>query len=190
MQSKAKTVAEYLASLPEDRRAALMAVREVFVKNIDKDYEEAMGYGMPGWVVPHSVFPPGYHCDPSLPLPFGGMASQKNYMSVYLMCLYGDSPHLAWFKKAWAATGKKLDMGKSCIRFKKVEDLALDVIGEAIRRVPAAKYIEHYTRSLGTMKSAPAAKKAVAKKPAIKKASGRKPAAKKAAPKRAAVKVR
>lgn len=185
MQSKAKTVDEYLASLPEDRRRALSIVREVFRKNIDKDYQEAMGYGMPGWVVPHSVFPPGYHCDPKLPLPFGGMASQKQYMSVYLMCLYGDTPEMAWFKKAWAATGKKLDMGKSCIRFKKVEDLALDVIGEAIRRVPAAKYIEFYTRTMDNRNHGAAAKKSVTKKAATKKPTGRKPAARKVVAKRA-----
>lgn len=185
MQSKAKTVDEYLASLPDDRRAALSVVREVFRKNIDKDYQEAMGYGMPGWVVPHRVFPPGYHCDPKLPLPFGGMASQKNYMSVYLMCLYGETTELAWFRKAWAATGKKLDMGKSCIRFKKVEDLALDVIGEAIRRMPAKKYIEFYTKTMDKRASEAAtknasAKKAAGKKPPAAKASARRPAAKRA----------
>jgi len=84
-----------------------------------------------------------YHCDPRQPLPFATLGSQKNYMSLYLMCVYGSAEHSQWFQQAWAKTGKKLDMGKSCVRFKKLEDLALDVIGAAIRRVPAKKYIEH-----------------------------------------------
>ena len=143
MQSKASTVEEYLAGLPEDRRKAIEAVRRVILENLDTEYEEGIQYGMIGYYVPHRVFPAGYHCDPKQPLPFAALASQKNYMSVYLMCIYGDSDHSKWFQDAWAKTGKKLDMGKSCIRFKKVEDLALDVIAEAIRRVPAKKYIAH-----------------------------------------------
>jgi hypothetical protein len=176
MQSKAKTVKEYFASLPEDRRKALLAVREVILKNIDSTYEEGMGYGMPGWSVPHSVFPAGYHCDPSVPLPYAGMASQKNHMSLYLMCIYGHSGEDKWFREAWAKTGKKLDMGKSCIRFKKVEDLALDVIAEAFRRTPARKYIEHYESSILSMNKAAAKKagKARASKPKPKKTKSRK----------------
>jgi hypothetical protein len=143
MQSKATTVEQYLSELPADRRAALEAVRKVVLKNLDKDYEEGMQYGMIGYYVPHRVYPAGYHCDPKQPLPFAGLASQKNHMSLYLMCTYGDSDHSRWFQQAWAKTGKKLDMGKSCVRFKKLEDLALDVIAEAIKRVPAKKYIEH-----------------------------------------------
>lgn len=142
MQSKAATVQQYLAQLPEDRRRAIQAVRKVILKNLDKDYEEGMQYGMIGYYVPHRVYPAGYHCDPKQPLPFAGLASQKNYMSLYLMCIYGSSDHLKWFQQAWAETGKKLDMGKSCIRFKKLEDLSLDVIGESIKRVPAKKYVE------------------------------------------------
>ena len=126
MQSKATTVTEYLKSLPEDRRKALQAVREVMLKNLDKAYQESMSYGMMGYSVPHSLYPAGYHCDPKQPLPFAALASQKNYMSVYLMCVYGHSGEDEWFRKAWAKTGKKLDMGKSCIRFKRVEDLALE----------------------------------------------------------------
>ncbi|MCC6130446.1 MAG: DUF1801 domain-containing protein, partial [Acidobacteria bacterium] len=128
MQSKAPTVDEYLASLPEDRRAALAAVRDVIRKNLDPSYEEGMQYGMIGYYVPHSVYPAGYHCDPKQPLPFAGLASQKGHMSLYLMCVYGDSEQEKWFREEWAKTGKKLDMGKSCVRFKKVEDLALGVI--------------------------------------------------------------
>src|SRR4051812_43732782 len=143
MQSKATTVADYLASLPDDRRKAIEAVRQVVLANLDKDYEEGMQYGMIGYYVPHRVYPAGYHCDPKQPLPFAGLASQKNHMSLYLMCIYGDSEQSQWFQKAWARTGKKLDMGKSCVRFKRLDDLALDVIAEAIKRVPAKTYIEH-----------------------------------------------
>jgi hypothetical protein len=141
MQSKAATVAEYLAELPEDRRRAIEAVRKVILENLDSDYEEGMQYGVIGYYVPHRVYPAGYHCDSKQPLPFAGLASQKNYMSLYLMCTYGDTPLAGWFREAWAKTGKKLDAGKACTRFKKVDDLALDVIGEAIRRMPAKKYI-------------------------------------------------
>ncbi len=144
MQSKAKTVKEYLDELPADRRAAIEAVRKVIRKNLDKGFEEGMQYGMIGYYVPHKVYPPGYHCDPKQPLPFGALASQKNYMSVYLMCLYGGTEYETWFRKEWAKTGKKLDMGKSCIRFKKLEDLPLDVIGQTIARVPLKEYIGYY----------------------------------------------
>ena len=144
MQSKATTVEQYLSGLPEERRAALAAVRKVLLANLDKDYEEGLQYGMIGYYVPHRVFPAGYHCDPSKPLLFAGLGSQKNYMSLYLMCVYGPSPLAAWFSEAWAKTGKKLDMGKACIRFKRVDDLALDVIGEVIRRLPVNKYLEQY----------------------------------------------
>jgi hypothetical protein len=143
MQSKAATVEEYLSGLSEDRRQALEAVRRVVLKNLDKDYEEGIQYGMIGYYVPHRVHPAGYHCDPKQPLPFAALGSQKNHMALYLMCIYGDSDHAKWFRQAWARTGKKLDMGKACLRFKKIDDLALEVIGEAIKRVPASKYIKY-----------------------------------------------
>lgn len=176
MQSKAATVAEYLASLPADRREALTFVRSAILANLDKDYEERMSYGMIGWAVPHRVFPAGYHCDPKMPLPFGGLASQKNYMSLYLMGIYyeGVDALSTWFREAWAKTGKKLDMGKCCIRFKKVEDLALDVITEAIRRMPVKKYVEYYQKALDSQAKRPKGKpKAAAKKAAkvVKKAA-------------------
>ncbi|HKQ48547.1 MAG TPA: DUF1801 domain-containing protein [Phycisphaerae bacterium] len=161
MTSKAKTVAEYLAGLPADRRAAMEAVRKVILKNLDKDYEEGMSYGAIGYYVPHKVYPPGYHCDPKQPLPFAGLASQKNHMAVYLMCIYGSTDQESWFRKEWAKTGKKLDMGKSCIRFKKLDDLAVDVIGKAIARVPAKKYIADYE---SVMKTSGKKKKSRAKK--------------------------
>jgi hypothetical protein len=181
MQSKATTVDQYLASLPEDRRAAISAVRNVILENLDEGYEEGMQYGMIGYYVPHKVFPAGYHCDPKQPLPFASLASQKSHMAVYLMCVYGQPEHEKWFREAWAKTGKKLDMGKSCVRFKKLEDVALDVIGEAIRRAPAKAYIAHYESVIRPpeKKKAPAAAKG---KPAAKKTSAAaksQPAAKK-----------
>jgi hypothetical protein len=174
MQSKATTVAEYLKSLPDDRRAAVEAVRKVILANLDKDYAEGMSYGMIGYFVPHKVFPAGYHCDPKQPLPFAGLASQKNYLSLYLMgvycgCVEGpgavETSHARWFRETWAKTGKKLDMGKACVRFKKVEDLALDVIGEAIRRVPAKTYIAQYQQVLAATGKAAKAKAAPAMVP-------------------------
>jgi hypothetical protein len=137
-------VKEYLARLPAERRAAIEAVRKVILQNLDDDYQEGMQYGMIGYFVPHSVYPAGYHCDPKQPLPFAGLASQKNHMSLYLMCIYGITGQSEWFRKEWAKTGKKLDMGKSCIRFKKLDDLALPLIGRAISRVPAKKFIAQY----------------------------------------------
>jgi hypothetical protein len=185
MQSKATTVEQYLASLPEDRRKALSAVRDVILENLDESYEEGMQYGMIGYYVPHKVFPAGYHCDPKQPLPFASLASQKSHMAVYLMCNYGQPKQETWFREAWAKTGKKLDMGKSCVRFKKLEDVALEVIGEAIRRSPAKAYIQHYESVIRPpeKKKAPAASKrkpvakqkvAAKKKPAVTKKSAAK----------------
>lgn len=134
-------VEKYLSGLPADRRAALQAVRTVILQNLDADYEEGIQYGMIGYYVPHRVYPAGYHCDPREPLPFVTLGAKKNHLAVYLMCCYGDEKHDAWFREAWAKTGKKLDMGKACLRFKKADDLALEVLGEAIRRVPAKAYI-------------------------------------------------
>lgn len=173
MQSKAKTVSEYFAELPEDRRKALKTLRDVILKHIDPRYVEGMGYGMPGWSVPHSIYPAGYHCDPKIPLPYAGFASQKNHMSLYLMCVYGHTGEDKWFRDAWAKTGKKLDMGKSCIRFKKVEDLALDVIAEAFKRTPVDKYIEFYERTMLANNKAAAKRSAARAKAKPKKAAGK-----------------
>ncbi|MCW5965852.1 MAG: DUF1801 domain-containing protein [Bryobacterales bacterium] len=143
MTSKATTVEEYLAALPEDRRTALMAVRAEILKNLPDGYEEGIQYGMIGYFVPHRLYPAGYHCNPKEPLPYMALASQKNYMSLYMMCVYEGQSEEA-FRAAWAATGKKLDMGKSCVRFRKVDDLALDVIGEWIRNVPVKNFVTSY----------------------------------------------
>ena len=162
MISKASTVDEYLAELPADRRIAIQAVRKVILKNLRKGFEEGMQYGMIGYFVPHSLYPAGYHCDPQQPLPFVGVASQKNYMSVYLMCLYTDAKEEQEFRKRWAETGKKLDMGKCCVRFKKLEDLSLDIIGEAIANVTVKDHIAAYGAGFNndreTRKSAPTKK--------------------------------
>ncbi|MCH7994937.1 MAG: DUF1801 domain-containing protein [Planctomycetes bacterium] len=190
MQSKAKTVDQYLASLPADRREVLEAVRAVVLENLSKEYEEGMQCGMIGYYVPHSVYPAGYHCDPKQPLPFASLASQKNHMAIYLMCLYGDAEHEARFRKAWAKTGRKLDMGKSCVRFKKIEDVALEVIGQAIKRVPAKKFIALYEsviKSSGKRPTKTIARKSSAKKTAAKsarKSTGKRTAKAKTASKR------
>jgi Domain of unknown function (DU1801) len=157
MQSQAGTVEQYLADLPADRRAAIAAVRQVILANLDKDYEEGMQYGMIGYYVPHRVYPPGYHCDPRQPLPFACLASQKNYMSLYLMTVYesGDT----WFQREWAKTGKKLNMGKCCVRFKNLDELALDVIAKTIRRMPARKFVQQYESQLQTARKKPAKKR-------------------------------
>jgi uncharacterized protein YdhG (YjbR/CyaY superfamily) len=147
MQSQAETVAGYLAALPPERREAMNAVRKVILKNLPKGFEETMTYGMISYVVPFKLYPAGYHCDPSQPLCFAGLASQKNHMSLYLMTVYGHKETEKWFVKAYKASGKKLDMGKSCIRFKSLEDLPLDVIGQAIARVPVEQYIKAYEDS-------------------------------------------
>jgi len=188
MQSQAATVQKYLLELPADRRAAIEAVRAVILENLDKKgLEEGMQYGMIGYYVPHRLFPAGYHCDPRQPLPYAALAAQKSHMAIYLMSAYGDADHEQWLREAWAKTGKKLDMGKSCIRFKRVEDLALDVLGEAIRRVPAKAFIARYQATLqARAKPAKPAAKPTAK-PAAKTATKAtaKPATKPSARKRA-----
>lgn len=153
MQSKATTVDDYLKELPEDRRAAISKVRQVIRKNLPKGVAEGMQYGMIGYFVPHKVYPPGYHCDPKQPLPFAALASQKNYMSVYLCSLYQRPSEEGWVRERFAAAGKKLDMGKSCIRFKKLEDLPLDVVGEAVARFSVADYVSQYEAQLAASQS-------------------------------------
>ena len=166
MQSKAKTVDEYVASLPEDRREAIGALRAVILKNLPKGYEEGMQWGMPSYFVPHSAYPAGYHCQPDQPLPFVSLASQKNHMAFYGFCIYMDEELKIRFVEAWKKTGKKLDMGKSCVRFKKLEDVPLKVIGDAVKRVPMKKFIKQYEEQL---QQTDAGKKTAKKKGAKKK---------------------
>ena len=153
MQSNAKTVDEYLAALPEDRCKAISAIRDVILENLPEGYEEGMQYGMIGYFVPHSLFPQGYHCDPKQPLNYVALASQKNHMAIYLMGCYGDESTKDWFVKAWTGACKKLDMGASCVRFKKLDDVPLSVVGEAVAKIPVRAYLDRYLSVLATMKS-------------------------------------
>ena len=141
MTSDAKTVDAYLQGLPADRRIAVSAVRQVILANLPEGYEECMQYGMIGYVVPHRLYPAGYHCDPRQPLTYATLGSQKNYMTLHLMTVYGDPALMQWLKKAFQAAGKKLDMGKACVRFKKLDDLPLGVIGQIVARVPVKSYV-------------------------------------------------
>jgi hypothetical protein len=169
MQSRATTVEKYLAELPADRRTDIAAVRNVILQNLPKGYEEGMQYGMIGYHVPHSIYPAGYHCDPRQPLPFACLASQKNYMSLYLMSVYGDDAEATAFRQAWQKTGKKLDMGKSCIRFKRVEDLPLELIGRAIKGWPVKKHLAWYEKVMAMMAEQRTARAATKKVAAAKK---------------------
>lgn len=148
MQSKAASVDEYVASLPADRQEAVQKLRKVIKKHLPKGFSECMNYGMIGYVVPHSLYPAGYHCDPKLPLPFMGLASQKNAISLYHMGIYGDPGLMKWFTDAHAkASAKKLDMGKSCVRYKKPEDIPYDLIGQLCTRMSPADWIAAYEKA-------------------------------------------
>jgi hypothetical protein len=182
--SNAKTVDEYLASLPGDRRTAISAVRDTVNANLPQGYEEAMQYGMISWVIPLAVKPDTYN---KQPLAIASLASQKGYMALYLLGVYGNKRVETWFRKAFSMAGKKLDMGKSCVRFKTLDALPLPVIGDVITKVPALELIAAHDAARGTAANA---KRAVAraKKPAKKAAtkSAKKPtaAAKKAGAKK------
>ncbi len=148
MQSKATTPEEYIKNLPEERKDAITEIRKIILKNLPKGFSECMSYGMLGYVVPHSLYPQGYHCDPKQPLPFISLASQKNYISLYHMGLY-EGELLEWFKKEWKKVSqKKLDMGKCCIRFKKFEDVPLQLIGKLVKKVSVEQWITTYERNL------------------------------------------
>ncbi len=147
MQSKATTVEEYITELPADRREAISKLREEIKKNLPKGFKEQMSYGMIGYVVPHSLYPPGYHCTPKLPLPFMNIASQKNFIAVYNMFVYGDPALYKWFVDEYAKTGAgKLDMGKSCIRFKNVSKIPYGLIGELAGKVTPQQWIDLYEK--------------------------------------------
>jgi hypothetical protein len=148
MKSEALNPEAYIASLPADRQVPVARLREVIRQNIDSGFEEIMGYGMIGYVVPHSIYPAGYHCDPKLPLPFVSLASQKNYIAVYLMCVYTDPVLLDWFRTEYAKTGFKLDMGKSCVRFKKMDHIPYELIGELLKKVALKDYLAAYVQGL------------------------------------------
>ena len=149
MQSKATTVEAYIAELPEDRQKMINEFRKVIKKNMPKGFQECMNYGMIGWVVPHSKYPGGYHCNPKDPLPFMGLASQKNSVNFYHMGIYGDPKLLKWFTDEHAkASSKKLDMGKSCVRYKKAEDIPFKLIGELAAKISVDDWIARYEKML------------------------------------------
>lgn len=148
MQSKAKTVAEYLKSLPEDRMKIISDLRNAILKNLPKGFEETIQYGMITYVVPHSLYKPGYHVTPTDALPFMSLASQKNHIAVYHMAVYEGALH-DWFVKEWAkVSDKKLDMGKSCIRFRKPEDVPVKLIGALASKMTVKEWISMYEESV------------------------------------------
>lgn len=145
MKAQGKTVMEILTNLPEDRVEPFNKLHEVIVKNLPKGFEAAMSYGGLGYVVPHSLYPAGYHCKPSEPLPFAGIASQKASINFYHMGIYADPDLLQWFQTEFPKHSKqKLDMGKSCIRFKKMDDIPYDLIGQLMKKVTVQQWIERY----------------------------------------------
>jgi hypothetical protein len=145
MNSPSKTVTEYINSLPVDRKIGISKLRDTILKHIPKGFSEGMGYGMPGFVVPHSLYPKGYCSDPKQPLPFISFASQKNHIAFYHMGIYADKKLLDWFVEQWPKhSSKKLDMGKSCIRFKKEEDIPYQLIGELVSKISAEEWIKLY----------------------------------------------
>ena len=149
MQSKATTPEAYMAEIPEERQKAFNKLRSVIKKNIPKGFKETMGYGMMGYCVPHSIYPAGYHCNPKDPLPFIGIASQKNFIAVYHMGIYADPALNKWFVTQHAKVSpKKLDMGKSCIRYKKPEDIPFELIGELASKMTPGEWIALYEKNL------------------------------------------
>ncbi len=149
MKSTSETPENYIESLSNDRKAAMVKLRKVIKKNLPAGYKEGMGYGMMCYSVPHSLYPNGYHCDPKQPLPFLSLASQKNNISLYHMGLYASPELLKWFSKAYPEhSTTKLDMGKSCIRFKKMDQIPFELIGELVSKMPVKEWISLYEKHL------------------------------------------
>jgi hypothetical protein len=145
MKSEAKTPDEYLAELPEDRKVAIQKLREIALKNLPTGFKEVISYGMLGYVVPHEIYPKGYHCTPKLPLPFFNVASQKNSINIYHMAIYADANLYNWFVEEYPKhSAAKLDMGKGCIRFKKIEAIPFELIGELLSKITPQQWIEMY----------------------------------------------
>lgn len=140
---------EYVANLEPSRQDIIAKIRQVLLENLPEGFEEGISYGMLGYYVPHSIYPAGYHCAPKDPLPFIGLASQKSHIGLYHMGLYASPEDLAWFQTRWKDfSAKKLDMGKSCIRFKKAEDVPLDLIKELVGRMTVDKWIDIYEKNV------------------------------------------
>lgn len=148
MQSKATTPKDYIAALPEDRKPAIERLRSIFLENLPKGFEEGMYYGMLTYVVPFSIYPAGYHCDPkNMPLPFVSLASQKNFIALYHMGIYANPELLNWFVDEFSKHSKqKLDMGKSCIRFKKMDQIPYDLIAELMTKMTVQDWISTYEK--------------------------------------------
>jgi hypothetical protein len=182
MRSEASTPEEYLEQLPADRKEAMLKLRNEIIKNIPSGFQERMGYGMMGYCVPHSIYPKGYHCDPKQPLPFAGLASQKNFIAFYHMGIYANPKLLDWFVKEYPKhTDARLDMGKSCIRFTKPEKIPFKLFGELMSKLTVKDWINLYESAFQKSdKAKPSAKKTA--KPAAKKIT--KKAAKKTAVKK------
>jgi hypothetical protein len=148
MTSDAKTPEQYLKELPEDRKEAISKLREVVLKNLPKGFKETMGYGMLTYVVPHEIYPAGYHCDPQQALPFVSVASQKNFIAFYHMGIYAKPELLKWFQSEYPKhSTAKLDMGKSCVRFKKPEQIPYKLIGELVKKMTVKDWIECYEKN-------------------------------------------
>lgn len=149
MQSNASTPDEYIAQLPEERISAIKKLRKTIKDNLPDGFEETMSYGMIGYVVPHSIYPDGYHCAPDTPLPFMSIASQKNFIALYHMGIYSDEELLNWFTKEYPNYVKtKLDMGKSCIRFKKIETIPYQLIGELVQKMSVQEWVDKYESAI------------------------------------------
>ena len=149
MQSKATTPQEYIDSLPEERKQAMTQLRKIILKNLPKGFSEVMNYGMLGYVVPHSLYPSGYHCDPKQPLPFMNVASQKNFVAVYHMGVYADKALLKWFTNEYSKHSKtKLDMGKSCLRFKNMAQIPFKLIGDLASKMTPQQWIAIYEKQI------------------------------------------
>lgn len=159
MRSSATSVGEYLKQAAPAKQPALAELRDTILKNLPPGFEEIISYGMIGYAVPHNIFPQGYHCDPAQPLPFINLAAQKNFIALYHMGLYGSPSLLKWFQEKWSqTTTAKLVMGKSCIRFKKAEDIPYELIGELCSKVTVEEYVKQYTSLLLKSRSEPGAK--------------------------------
>lgn len=149
MTSNARTIDDYLAQLPEERREVIQKLRDTIQKHLPPGFSEEISYGMIGYCVPHSTYPAGYHCDPKLPLPFLSIASQKNFVAIYHMGLYSDPKLLEWFVNEYPKHSKtKLDMGKSCIRFKKMDAIPYELIGELCEKMTVGDWITRYETAL------------------------------------------
>ena len=148
MQYKADSPEDYITQLPEERRPVIAKIRNTILDNIPDGFEEQISYGMLGFVVPHSKYPSGYHCDPTLPLPFINLASQKNFIALYHSGIYADPKIHDWFVTEYPKHCKrKLDMGKSCIRFKSMNDIPYELIGELCSKMTVDEWIELYEKN-------------------------------------------